>query len=126
MRLRLLLALTITATTHINVFARTIINVPSDQPTIQAGINAAHNGDWVVVSPGTYLENIDFLGKAITVKSASGPSTHYDPGQQRGRYGQVRQRGAEKFSPEGLHAVGRRTSVDDGRIDSQLVSNCDR
>jgi hypothetical protein len=125
MRLRLLLALTITAATNTNVFARTIIHVPSDQPTIQAAINAAHNGDWVVVSPGTYLENIDFLGKAITVKSAKS-SAHYDPGQQRGRYGQVRQRRTEKFSPEGLHAVGRRTSVDDGRIDSQLVSNCDR
>jgi hypothetical protein len=73
MRLRLLLALTITATTNLNVFAGTIIHVPSDQPTIQAAINAAHNGDSVVVSPGTYLENIDFLGKAITVKSANGP-----------------------------------------------------
>lgn len=74
MRLRLLLTLTIFATSDPNVFARTIIHVPSDQPTIQAGINAAQNGDWVVVSPGTYLENIDFLGKAITVKSANGPS----------------------------------------------------
>jgi len=74
MRLRFLLALTITATTNLNVLARTIIHVPGDQPTIQAGINAAHDGDTVVVSPGTYLENIDFLGKAITVKSANGPS----------------------------------------------------
>jgi len=72
--MRLLLVLTIVATTHLNVFARTIIHVPGDQPTIQAAINATHNGDLVVVSPGTYLENIDFLGKAITVKSASGPA----------------------------------------------------
>jgi hypothetical protein len=46
-----------------------IIHVPSDQPTIQAGINAAISGDTVLVAPGTYFENINFMGKAITVAS---------------------------------------------------------
>jgi len=50
------------------------IHVPADQPTIQAGINAASNGDTVLVSPGTYTENIDFMGKQITVTSVSGPA----------------------------------------------------
>jgi hypothetical protein len=53
------------------LFASTI-NVPADQPTIQSAINAASNGDTVVVAPGTYTENINFLGKAITVESSKG------------------------------------------------------
>ncbi len=46
-----------------------IIYVPADQPTIQAGINAASDGDTVLVEDDTYLENINFNGKAITVAS---------------------------------------------------------
>jgi len=45
------------------------INVPGDYSTIQAAINAASNGDLVLVSEGTYYENINFMGKAITVAS---------------------------------------------------------
>lgn len=52
-----------------------VINVPADQPTIQAGINVAKNGDTVLVAPGTYVENINFIGKAITVASSNGPKT---------------------------------------------------
>jgi hypothetical protein len=56
--------------------AQQTIHVPVDQPTIQSGINAAQNGDTVVVAPGVYNENIDFKGKAITVTSEKGI---YDP-----------------------------------------------
>ena len=45
------------------------IRVPDDQPTIQAGINTATDGDTVLVSPGTYQENINFLGTKILVTS---------------------------------------------------------
>jgi len=55
-----------------SAIAATVIHVPADQPTIQAAINAAANGDTVLVSPGTYKENINFNGKAITVKSSGG------------------------------------------------------
>jgi hypothetical protein len=54
-----------------SLFAK-IIHVPADQPTIQSGINAASSGDIVLVAPGTYKENINFSGKAITLKSSGG------------------------------------------------------
>jgi hypothetical protein len=58
------------------------IFVPDNQPTVQDAIIAAAPGDTVVVRPGTYVENIDFLGKAIIVKSESGPDvTTLDGGQ---------------------------------------------
>ncbi len=55
----------------------TIIHVPADQPTIQAGIDSAQNGDTVLVAPGTYTGNgnrdIDFGGKGVVLKSENGP-----------------------------------------------------
>ena len=47
----------------------TIINVPEDQPTIQAGINAATNGDTVLVQPGTYVENLYYSVRNIVLGS---------------------------------------------------------
>jgi hypothetical protein len=55
--------------------AGAVINVPASQPTIQAGIDAAANGDTVVVAPGTYAERIDLTGKAIEVRNSAGPAT---------------------------------------------------
>ena len=53
-------------------FAQNTIHVPTDQPTVQGAIDAASNGDTVLVAPGTYNENINFKGKAITVTNSSG------------------------------------------------------
>jgi parallel beta-helix repeat protein len=50
------------------------IHVPADQTTIQAAINAASNGDTVFVTDGHYVENINFNGKSVVVKSVHGAS----------------------------------------------------
>lgn len=60
------------------------IHVPGDRPTIQAGIDAAVNDDIVLVAPGTYVECIDFLGKAITVISDQGPEVTIIDGNRSG------------------------------------------
>jgi hypothetical protein len=47
----------------------TIIDIPLDQSSIQAGINASSTGDTILVQPGTYYENIDYNGHNVTVAS---------------------------------------------------------
>ena len=73
-RLRFLLVVPAIACLAVSAAFAATIHVPADQPTIQAGINAASNGDVVVVAAGTYPETINFMGKAITVKSQKGPT----------------------------------------------------
>lgn len=66
------LAVALASVFGLGVAAADTIRVPADQPTIQDAIGIAVNGDSVLVAPGTYVENIDFLGKAITVESEQG------------------------------------------------------
>ena len=92
------------------------IRVPADAATIQQAIDAAAPGDTVLVAPGTYVENLTFLGKAITVVSEggpavtvidgnwSGPVVAFTSGEPRGAVlrGFTVQRGATSFSGGGV------------------------
>jgi len=46
-----------------------------DFTTIQAALAAASDGDQILVQPGTYIENVDFLGKDLVLRSTTGPAS---------------------------------------------------
>ncbi len=50
------------------------LTVPGNYATIQAAINAASGGDVILVSAGQYSENLNYLSKAIAIRSVSGPA----------------------------------------------------
>ena len=79
------LRITITFTLIIGVASAATYYVPDDYSTIQDAIYACIDGDVVIVRPGTYVEKIDFLGKAITVQSVSGPEATIIDCQNDGR-----------------------------------------
>jgi hypothetical protein len=50
-------------------YSQDTLHVPQEYTTIQSAINSAAAGNIVLVAEGTYFENINFRGKAITVAS---------------------------------------------------------
>ncbi len=53
----------------VEIYSPTLIHVPADYPKIQLAIDAASDGDTVLVAENTYYENINFKGKAIVIGS---------------------------------------------------------
>ncbi len=90
-----------------------VIHVPADQPTIQAGIDAAATGDTVLVADGTYTgpgnRDLDFHGKSITVTSENGPQACIIHCQELGR-------GFHFHSGEDGNAVLNGISIGNGNI----------
>ena len=60
--------LSISLSTPLSVHAE-ILAVPNDFETIQTAIDAAEDGDTVLISEGEYFENIDYNGKCLAVGS---------------------------------------------------------
>ncbi|HJX68767.1 MAG TPA: hypothetical protein VJ406_00900, partial [Dehalococcoidia bacterium] len=74
------------------VLAASTIRVPGDYPTIQAAINAASDGDTIMVAAGLYKENVN-INKSLTLKgfqagvdarNRSGPETIIEPAEGTG------------------------------------------
>jgi hypothetical protein len=63
----------------VGIATATIIHVPGQYPTIQAGVNAAHQGDTVLVAPGTYTENVQ-LSEGVNLFGSGWDTTTIDGG----------------------------------------------
>ena len=72
--LKLIVNLSLGCFLTVTAYGATLEVGPSGYPytSIQAAITDANAGDTVLVHAGTYVENINFSGKAITVRSANG------------------------------------------------------
>ena len=85
--------------------------VPVDFPTIQEAIDAASDGDCITVEPGTYVENIDFLGGDYRAELGWGGGDEHRRecvyhGTRHVQRGDVCERGGRRLDPGRIHGFG--------------------
>lgn len=97
------------------------INVPGDYSTIQAGIDAAVDGDIVLVADGNYTgtgnKNISMDGKAITLESANGSESCVINCQSNGR-------GFYLHNYETDETIIRGFTIKNGSMGAMFLWNC--
>jgi len=59
------------------------VRVPTDQPTVQAGVDAAGEGDLVLVEPGTYEEAVAVTTPGVTLRGEDRNAVVLDGGFER-------------------------------------------
>jgi parallel beta-helix repeat protein len=113
-------------------FAATI-NVPADYTTIQAAVDAASNGDEILVAPGTYTGTgewvINLFGKPITIRATGTPEETIIDGEGQRRVVECSNGEGADTVIEGFTITDGFTSTDGGGIycgngDSPTISGC--
>jgi hypothetical protein len=104
-----------------------VLYVPFEYPTIEAAVTAACDGAEIIVAPGIYDEIINFAGKAIALRSASGPEVTVLDGQEDSRLVIVANAETPQAMLEGFTIRNGRASQGGGmyiRGSSPTVSQC--
>jgi|GEM_PF-1754270 len=92
------------------------IYVPDDHLTIQEAINASADDDLIIVKPGTYIENINFGGRRITLRSEQGPRLTIIDGNYNGSVVTFNQGEGPNSMLDGFKITYGNNSVDGGGI----------
>lgn len=93
-------ALAVFLFTAASTFAAELL-VPQQYGTIQAALDAAQSGDTVLVSPGTYFENL-VVSRSVILRSTGGASDTTIDGQRAGVVVEVRGTGTENVTISGF------------------------